>query len=133
MPRLFEATGEPDYGELSPERRDELIGKIARAIVERSLTAPAIFFLESTKPLSFIGSQVMVFFDPLVRSIFNLRAYNDVRLALEERENVELLLAAIESYDAEWRAEMKRKKKNRKKNRKAASDDKRRKNPPTGG
>lgn len=132
MPRLFETTGEPEYGELSPERRDELMGKISRAIVERNLTAPAIFFLESTKPLSFIGSQVMVFFDPLVRSIFNFQGYNDVRLALEERENVDRLLVAIESYDAEWRAEMKRQKKNRKKNRKATSDDERRKNPPTG-
>ncbi len=114
MPRLFDTTDQPDYGELSPERRDELIEKIARAIVERNLTAPAIFFLESAKPLSFIGSQVMVFFDPLVRSIFNVRAYNDVRLALEERENVDRLLAAIERYDAEWRAEMKEKKRGKK-------------------
>ncbi len=115
MPRLFEATGEPEHGELSPERRDELIEKIARAIVERNLTAPAIFFLESTKPLSFLGSQVMVFFDPLVRSIFNARGYNDVRLALEERENVERLLSAIESYDAEWRAKTKEERKKRRK------------------
>jgi hypothetical protein len=130
MPRLFEATGEPEYGELSPERRDELIGKISRAIVERNLTAPAILFLESTKPLSFIGSQVMVFFDPLIRSIFTLKSYNDVRLALEERENVDRLLAAIERYDAEWRAELKRKKQERKKNKKATPDDKRRTNSP---
>jgi hypothetical protein len=126
MPRLFEATGEPEYGELSPERRDELIEKISRAVVERNLTAPAIFFLESTKPLSFIGSQVMVFFDPLIRSVFTLKGYNDVRLALEERENVDRLLVAIERYDAEWRAELKRKKQARKKNRKATPDDKRR-------
>ncbi len=118
MPRLFEAAGEPDYGELSPERRDELIEKIARAVVERNLTAPAIFFLESTKPLSFIGSQVMVFFDPLVRSIFNVRGYDDVRLALEDRENVNRLLAAIESYDAVWRAKMKEERKKRRAQRK---------------
>jgi hypothetical protein len=114
MPGLFEPASRPEYGELSPERRDELIRKIARAVVERNLTAPAIFFLESTKPLSFIGSQVMVFFDPLVRSIFNVRGYDDVRLALENRENVELLVAEIERYDAAWRAEMKGKRKNRK-------------------
>jgi len=114
MPGFFEPTSRPDYGELSPERRDELIGKIARAIVERNLTAPAIFFLESTKPLSFLGSQVMVFFDPLVRSIFNVRGYDDVRIALEDRRNVELLLNEIERYDATWRAEAKERKKRRK-------------------
>ena len=91
-----------------------MVAKIARAVVERNLTAPAIFFLESTKPLSFIGSQVMVFFDPLVRSIFNVRGYDDVRIALEDRRNVELLLDEIERYDAEWRAEVKKRKKSRK-------------------
>jgi hypothetical protein len=114
MPGFFEPSSRPEYGELSPERRDELIGKIARAIVERNLTAPAIFFLESTKPLSFIGSQVMVFFDPLVRSIFNVRGYDDVRIALEDRRNVDLLLNEIERYDATWRAEIKKRKKRRK-------------------
>ncbi|UCH78750.1 MAG: hypothetical protein JSU81_02025 [Candidatus Coatesbacteria bacterium] len=107
MSRLFQTTSYPDNDELSPERRDELIAKIARAIVERNLTAPAIFFLESSKPLSFVGSQVMVFLDPLVRSIFNVRGYNDVRLALEERENVDRLLRTIEQYDADFRAKRK--------------------------
>ncbi len=107
MSRLFGASGEPDYYELAPARRDELITKIAHAVVERRLTAPAIFFLESTKPLSFVGSQVMVFFDPLVRALFDLKSYDDIRLALEDRENVERLLRAIEDYDASWRAELK--------------------------
>jgi hypothetical protein len=43
----------------------------------------------------------MVFFDPLVRAVFDLKGYNDVRLALERRENIELLLRTIEDYDAE--------------------------------
>jgi hypothetical protein len=113
MPGFFDSTAPPEYGALAPERRDELIRKIARAVVDRNLTAPAIFFLESTKPLSFLGSQVMVFFEPLVRSIFNVRGYDDVRLALEDRGNVELLLAEIERYDAERRAELKERKQRR--------------------
>jgi hypothetical protein len=113
MPGFFDSTAPSEYGELAPERRDELIRKIARAVVDRNLTAPAIFFLESTKPLSFLGSQVMVFFEPLVRSIFNVRGYDDVRLALEDRGNVELLLAEIERYDAERRAELKERKQRR--------------------
>jgi len=114
MAGFLDPPGGPEGDVLTPERRDELLTKIARAVVERNLTAPAIFFLESVKPLSFVGSQVMVFFDPLVRSIFTVKAYNDVRLALEERGNVELLLQTIESYDAEWlrkRKEEKAKKK----------------------
>ncbi len=105
MPGLFETWDDADA--LPPERRDELVDKIARAVVDRNLTAPAIFMLESMKPLSFIGSQVMVFLDPLVRSIFTLKGYNDVRLAMEDRRNVELLLSRIETLDAERRRRQK--------------------------
>lgn len=105
--------------ELPNERRDELVEKIARAVVDRNLAAPAIFFLETMKPLSFVGSQVMVFFDPIVRSIFDFRQYNDVRLALEKRENVEILLQKIEAYDAEFRRELKLKKKERRERKRA--------------
>ena len=115
MPGFFDAAGDGDAEELSPERRDELVAKIARAVVVRNLTAPAIFFLESMKPLSFVGSQVMVFFDPLVRAVFDLKGYNDVRLMLERRENVELLLQEIERQDAAFRAEKRAAKKEPKK------------------
>ncbi len=114
MPGFFDPAGEPDATELPPQRRDELVEKIARAVVSRNLTAPAIFFLESMKPLSFIGSQVMVFFDPLVRAVFDLKGYNDVRLMLERRENVELLLRAIETQDAAGRAKKREERKQRK-------------------
>lgn len=115
MAGFLEPLGGPESDVLTSERRDELLEKIAHAVVERNLTAPAIFFLESVKPLSFVGSQVMVFFDPLVRSIFNFKNYNDVRLVLEERENIELLLQAIERYDAEWLRKRKEEKAARKK------------------
>ncbi len=105
--------------ELPDDRRDELVERIARAVVDRNLAAPAIFFLETMKPLSFIGSQVMVFFDPIVRSVFDFRQYNEVRLALEKRENVELLLRKIEAYDAEFRRELVNEKRERKERKRA--------------
>jgi hypothetical protein len=42
----------------------------------------------------------MVFFEPIVQSIFNFRDYDTFRLAMERRENVENLLQKIEKYDA---------------------------------
>jgi len=103
VPGFFDLGVTAEDNELSPEQRDALVEKIARAVVDRNLTAPAVFFLESVKPLSFIGSQVMVFFDPIVRSVFTLRGYNEVRLAMEDRQNVEILLRRIEALDAEKR------------------------------
>ena len=38
-----------------------LLSDFAKSIYERRLSAPAIFFLESTKYLAFIGSQFLVF------------------------------------------------------------------------
>jgi len=86
---------------ISDERRTELIDKIAKKIVDMRMTVPAILFLESVKPLSFIGSQVMVFFQPIFRTFFSLHEYDEIALMLEERGNVERLILAIERIDSE--------------------------------
>ena len=82
-------------------RRDELVGKIADKVVSMGMTAPAILFLESVKPLSFIGSQVMVFFQPIFKTFFSFTEYDEIAVILEERQNLERLIQAIEKADAE--------------------------------
>ncbi|MFQ6008563.1 MAG: hypothetical protein ACE5K8_06370, partial [Candidatus Zixiibacteriota bacterium] len=52
------------------------------------------------KPLNFIGSQAMVFFEPIVQSLFNFKDYDTFRSALEKRESIEILLLKIEELDA---------------------------------
>jgi hypothetical protein len=47
---------------------------------------PAVLFLESLWPLSYIGSQVMVFFAPVVHALFSAREYDLIQQALEHRE-----------------------------------------------
>lgn len=86
---------------ITDERKSELIEKIAKRIVDMRMTVPAILFLESMKPLSFIGSQIMVFFQPIFRTFFSIREYDEVALMLEERENVEKLILSIEKVDSE--------------------------------
>ena len=85
---------------VSPERQKELIEKLARKIVEMRLTTPAIFLLESSKPLSFIGSQALVFLQPVVQAVFPFKEYQEIAVMLEERKNVEKLIVAIERLDA---------------------------------
>lgn len=108
--------GEPvtHYDEVSPERRDELLDKLARMVVERGLVTPAIFLLESMKPLSFIGSQVLVFLEPLIKSVFTVREYDEYTRLLEDRSNVERLLLRIEALEDEARREKERLKQERK-------------------
>ncbi|MEW6686084.1 MAG: hypothetical protein AB1393_07765 [Candidatus Edwardsbacteria bacterium] len=97
------ASGESETKPPSPERQKELIEKIAKKVFDLRLSAPAIFFLESMKPLSFLGSQVLVFFQPIFHSFFSLKEYDEITMMLEERENVERLICEIEKLEGEER------------------------------
>lgn len=63
------------------------------------MTVPAIFFLESMKPLSFVGSQALHFFEPMVRAFFAVQDYDRFAGMMERRENLEALLVKIEMRD----------------------------------
>lgn len=93
-----------DLGEVSPERAKELLAKIANQVVKRKLSVPAIMFLESVKPLSFIGSQALIFLQPIVQAFFNRKEYDEFAVLMEDRDNVELLLQEIEKQEAEWQS-----------------------------
>jgi hypothetical protein len=90
----------PSEGQITPEQ-EEVLDKVAKKVVQKRMTVPAIVFIESVKPLNFIGAQVMVFFEPIVQSLFEFKSYNIFREAIENRDNVELLMQKIEKYDAE--------------------------------
>lgn len=83
-----------------PEDENEVLEKLAKMVVRRGMTVPAIMFLESVKPLNYIGSQAMVFFEPVIQAVFNFKDYNTVRGALEKRETLEILILKIEHHDA---------------------------------
>jgi len=69
------------------------------------MTVPAIFFLESVKPLSFVGSQALHFFEPMVNAFFQMRDYERFAILMERRENLEVLLVKIEAGDDAARQE----------------------------
>jgi hypothetical protein len=89
--------------EITQQRKEEVIHKIAEKVVDMKLTPVAIVMLESSKPLSFVGSQLMVFFQPIYAAIFPARPYNDIATLLEDRQNVELLINEIEKVEEERR------------------------------
>ena len=74
-----------------------LLNNFAIKIVEKKLSVPAIFFLESTKYLSFIGSQMLIFFGPIITSFSNSKKYYKIANILEKRSNIEFLINEIES------------------------------------
>jgi hypothetical protein len=109
--------------ELPEEKREkqrEIIERLATKIVERRLTAPAVLFLESAKPLSFLGNQALVFFQPIVQTVFNFRTYDEITDLLEDRDNVEHLLKKIEELEAQHLLKSREAKERRREEKRAA-------------
>ena len=75
-----------------------LLEKAAIWIVRRGLTTPAILFLETGKPLNFLGSQLLIGFSPFIQVIFKGIEYQKFALILEKDANVELLIELIEAH-----------------------------------
>lgn len=101
--------------ELSEEDA-KLLESVAAKIVRLRMAVPAVFFLESAKPLSFVGSQALVFMEPIVKAFLTLPQYGRFTRLLEERENVERLIQAVERLDRE---QMNREKESRRREREA--------------
>ena len=72
---------------------------IADRTVRRGLAAPAIFMLQSAKPLNFVASQVVVFFKPIITVIFPPERCDEVAELLARRIAIETLLQMIEERD----------------------------------
>lgn len=85
--------------DIPEEEQHDLLEKLAQWIVRRNLTTPAILFLETGKPLNFLGSQLLIAFSPFVQAFFKGEKYHKLALILEKDENVELLLQLIEQSE----------------------------------
>lgn len=90
--------------EPQPEKVDELIEKIAQFVVKHGMEIPAIFTIETSKPLAYTGAQFGMFylsaFFPLLPG--NL-GYNALGL-LRDRANLEKLINRIEELKEEKEA-----------------------------
>ncbi len=76
-----------------------LLEKLAKRIGQYRMALPAIIFLESIKPLSFVASQAMVFFKPFISAFFNTREYDLLAAMLEDRNTLDILLSRIEALE----------------------------------
>lgn len=93
-----------DGGTEPLEEKDvALLEKIAKGVVSRRMTAPAILFLESVKPLSFVGGQALVFFGPVLEVVLKREEIERAAKMLERRDVLEGLALKIEALEAERR------------------------------
>ena len=87
--------------DFDPDERDqELIEVVCQEVVKRGMATPATLFLESTRPLNYVGSQTMVFFEPVMRAVLrNPQAWERFSKILEHRGSIEYLCRRIEALD----------------------------------
>ncbi len=106
-------SGPGKQGDTDPTPEEQkLMDRVARLIVRRGLTVPAIMFFETVRPLNWIGSQGMIFFEPfaealnpVLHALFKLKHEDYIRFQrlMEKRSSVENILLTIEKFDAEAR------------------------------
>lgn len=80
----------------SPED-DELLERLATNAVRFGMGVPAIFFLESVKPLNYIGAQVLTFFGPVATAFFPADDFQRLTALLERRDALEALIRKVET------------------------------------
>jgi hypothetical protein len=81
--------------ELTDADEEKLIGNIAKTVVEYGLEAPAIMFLEVTRPVSFIASQLAIVALGPLQWLFELETPKYTALFMK-RENVGKIIERIE-------------------------------------
>ena len=92
------------------EKDEELVEKVAKKIVNMRMTVPAVFLLESSKPLAFLGGQLLVFLEPFIQTLFNFKQYQRFAFLMENRDNWERLLRKIEDLEEETKRREKQEK-----------------------
>ena len=76
-----------------------IISEFAKKISDRGLSVPAIFLLESTKYISFIAGQILIFLGPILTFFVNDKKYYRFIKLIEKKENIEFLIVQIEKLN----------------------------------
>ena len=75
----------------------KILQEYASKVTNRGLSVPAIFFLEMFKYLSFLFSQSMIVFGPLLTLFINQKKYYQFSDIISNRNNVEYFICQIEA------------------------------------
>ena len=91
--------------ERSEEERLEIVEEVAREIHLRGLTAPAVHFLEASRPDSGLSGSAMLFFDPVLRQIFGTPSV-PIGTILADDDGIDRLIDRVLELDDEegWHA-----------------------------
>lgn len=97
------AVDEPGPQTPTPEQQGP-VDWFCRQVAKRRLATPGMVALEVSRPLNFIGSQVMLFFSPAVWALARRQGYENYKqfaAFMEKRGSIDYLIRRIEEIEAE--------------------------------
>ena len=86
--------------ELPDDQREDLVEQVAREIQLRGLTISAVHFLHASRPYRPLGANAMLFFDPVLRSLFGGDMAGATAI-LADDDGIEQLIERLEELDEE--------------------------------
>lgn len=110
LKKAFAIETEADF-EITEEQK-AVVDKICREVARRQMSTPALIFLETVRPLNYIGSQVMHYFKPIISAILTSENYQNFAEFLERRASVDHLCRRIEYFEEEYSKKIKQTKTN---------------------
>ena len=81
------------------EEQKIIVDKVCYEVVKRHMVLPATVLLETFRPLNYIGSQIMNFFQPIVTAVLPGDGYNDFSQFLEQRGSVDYLCQRLKEIE----------------------------------
>jgi hypothetical protein len=98
----IEGGRKPVTGPFGPDLdlRDDPIEHVAREIQLRGMTVQAMLFLDASRPYRQLGSQAMLFFDPVLRNIFGSGSVALARVLADEQD-IDRLIERLEEIEEE--------------------------------
>lgn len=79
---------------------EEFVGQVADVLCNHGLRQPALFGLEVSRPLSFVGGQVLWLFQPLLGLVLSRELIAQMARLLEEPAAVDALIAQLEARES---------------------------------
>ncbi|MFQ5653777.1 MAG: hypothetical protein ACE5GW_03480 [Planctomycetota bacterium] len=102
--RLKHAFAVDPAGPAEPsEEQRRLVDRLCGQITRRRLTTPALLFLEMSRPLNYVGAQVMHFLQPFFGAIFSTVEYRRLAAFLEARGSIEYICRRLQELEEEDR------------------------------
>ncbi len=79
--------------------QERVVDTVAREVVRRQLTTPAVAFLEMSRPLNFITAQALHFLAPAISVLTTTADHEVLASFLERRDSLDRLMFRIDYWE----------------------------------